>query len=335
MYEYAVRDAGLYWYSGTCTRYRCGTQSMAPLRSRHSVSVTATRKLQRASLSAFAQNMAQQRKVAQEVVKELAEKRGELDCHEHYHVEEKFFGQNPLEFFEDVGHIVDMYISDCADEIVNFMKQGRVRPELADRGADQFVRFVMKAYDPNIDRFSMYCLRNLFTVPYDLQLPLEALETTADANRAGTSDAETNLDGDIADLHARVRALKSEGQLLKKQCAALDSSASTFEKGADALLRSTEAFERHGIANIGESMARLMENFNEAHSLEKRANAISERLEAGPGAASSDSRTMFRPRVERVRDADALACGFRAHKAAMGSRTIAQLEGLKSSLGVC
>lgn len=278
--------------------------------------------------------MAQHRKVAQEVVKELADKRGELDCHDQYHAEAKFFGQNPLEFFEDVGHIVDMYISDCADEIVNFMKQGRVRPELADRGADQFVRFVMKAYDPNIDRFSMYCLRNLFTVPYDLQLPAEVPET-AEASEAGATDAENALDSDIAALHARVRALKSEGQLLKKQCAALDSSATTFEKGADALLRSTEAFERHGIANIGESMARLMENFNEAHSLEKRANAISERLEAGPGAASSDSRTMFRPRAERVRDADALACGFRAHKAAMGSRNIAQLEGLQSSLGVC
>ena len=44
---------------------------------------------------------------------------------------------------------------------------------------------------------------------------------------------------------------------------------------------------------------------------------------------------MFRPRAERIRDADALAGCFRDHKMAMGGRSIQQLSNLNASLGIC
>lgn len=256
-----------------------------------------------------------------------------LDEKDAYALEEQFFSFNPLDFFEDIGQVVDTYISDCADEMANFMKQGGVPDELADKGADEFVRCAFKAYDPNIDKFQMYCLRNLFTIPGNLQLQAQA-SMPAPAPEA-VCEAEGETDAELAALHARIKTARKESALLKKHCAALDQSVQSFERGAEALLRSAAAFQKHGISNVGESMAKLMENFTEAQGLERRADAISERLAAGPDAAGSQSTTMFRPRAERIRDADALAGCFRAHKVAMGGRSIQQLSNLNASLGIC
>jgi hypothetical protein len=255
-----------------------------------------------------------------------------LDEKDAYSLEEKFFSFNPLDLFEDIGQVVDTYISDCADEMAAFMKEGGVNPSLADKGADEFVRCAFKSYDPNIDKFQMYCLRNLFTIPCHLQLQAHASPPTPAAESMCT---ESETDAELAALHAQLKKARKESALLKKHCIALDQSVQSFECGAEALLRSAAAFQKHGITNVGESMAKLMESFTEAQVLEKRADAISERLAAGPGAAGSQSTTMFRPRAERIRDADALAGCFRAHQVSMGGRSIQQLSSLNASLGIC
>ena len=266
------------------------------------------------------------------VAQQLAE-REPLDEKDAYGLEEQFFSFNPLDLFEDIGQIVDAYISDGADAMAAFMKQGGVPAELADKGADDFVRCAFKAYDSNMDKFQIYCLRNLFAIPCNLQLQAQASLPAPAPEPACESESE--IDAELIELHARLKIVRNESVLLKKHCAMLDQSVQSFERGAEALLRSAAAFQKHGISNVGESMAKLMENFTEAQGLERRADAISERLAAGLNAAGSQSATMFRPRAERIRDADALAGCFRVHRVAMGGRSVQQLSNLNVSLGIC
>ena len=71
------------------------------------------------------------------IVAQAGAARQPLDERDAYILEENFFSFNPLDLFQDIGQVVDTYISDCADEMAAFMKEGGVSPSLADKGADE------------------------------------------------------------------------------------------------------------------------------------------------------------------------------------------------------
>ncbi|KAJ6232156.1 protein mis12 [Anaeramoeba flamelloides] len=80
---------------------------------------------------------------------------------------ESFFGWKPEEFVDDIANATSDFLCDGVDAIESCLISdvGLSEKKEIKKGCDSFLTHMQKTIDKNFDRFELYILRNIFTVP--------------------------------------------------------------------------------------------------------------------------------------------------------------------------
>ncbi|KAJ3434233.1 protein mis12 [Anaeramoeba flamelloides] len=80
---------------------------------------------------------------------------------------ESFFGWKPEEFVDDIANATSDFLCDGVDAIENCLISdvGLGDKKEIKKGCDSFLTYMQKTVDKNFDRFELYILRNIFTMP--------------------------------------------------------------------------------------------------------------------------------------------------------------------------
>ncbi len=116
--------------------------------------------------------------------------------------EERFLGFDPAHFIDDVHNVATDYAADCIDkveeELLNDPVVGPLHAEMLSQGVEKAYDMVKQRLDVNFDKFELYCLRNIFSVPenIDLEATMQLAQPPQIKHRY-TAQQEADLDAEV------------------------------------------------------------------------------------------------------------------------------------------
>jgi hypothetical protein len=123
--------------------------------------------------------------------------------------EERFLGFDPAHFIDDVHNVATDYAADCIDkveeELLNDPVVGPMHAEMLSKGVEKAYDMVKQRLDVNFDKFELYCLRNIFSVPenIDLEATMQLAQPPQIKHRY-TAQQEADLDAEVCLAHQQL-----------------------------------------------------------------------------------------------------------------------------------
>jgi hypothetical protein len=202
-------------------------------------------------------------------------------------------------------------------------------------------------FDKNFDKFEMYSLKNIFSIPTDLKLPEE--EPAEVLEHADVDEGA--LDGELAQLHQKLADMRGAERALKENNRSLAVSLDHFKRGVESLDSSAQSFQTHNVSSPSRAIAHVVQQTRELEKLDESMAVAGEQLMkdvslagrdgAGAGGAggAGGGRGQGRPSQPAkpfvpidLGDAAAVAGAYNARRANLGGASTGQLQAMNAQM---